>query len=95
MKHLTAASKRCLDEARRTRPFYSGKHFKHGMNLQVIASPRPSTGKDGASFLLPLSRRPSLLKASCPARGFRPSYDWPTAPPAGGGPERGFHVPHA
>ena len=35
-------------------------------------------------FLLPFGRRPSLLGASCPARGFRPSYDRPTAPPAGG-----------
>jgi hypothetical protein len=27
----------------RDKLFYSGKHKKHGMNLQVIASPRPST----------------------------------------------------
>ena len=41
--------------------------------------PRRSTGQDGAGFLLPFGRRPSLLKASCPAWGFRPSYDRPTA----------------
>jgi hypothetical protein len=41
--------------------------------------PRRSTGQDGAGFLLPFGRRPSLPGASCPARGFRPSYDRPTA----------------
>jgi hypothetical protein len=50
----------------------------------VMPRPRRSTGHDGAGFLLPFGRRPSLLEASCPARGFRPSYDRPTAPPAGG-----------
>jgi hypothetical protein len=43
--------------------------------------PRRSTGQDGTGFLLPFGHRPSLLEASCPARGFRPSYDRPTAPP--------------
>ena len=28
-----------IDRVARDRPFYSGKHNKHGMNLQVIASP--------------------------------------------------------
>jgi hypothetical protein len=28
-----------IDRVARDRPFYSGKHKKHGMNLQVIASP--------------------------------------------------------
>jgi hypothetical protein len=28
-----------VDRVARGRPFYSGKHKKHGMNLQVIASP--------------------------------------------------------
>ena len=28
-----------IDRAAADRPFYSGKHKKHGMNLQVIASP--------------------------------------------------------
>jgi hypothetical protein len=28
-----------IDRVARGRPFYSGKHTKHGMNLQVIASP--------------------------------------------------------
>jgi len=28
-----------IDRVARDRPFYSGKHRKHGMNLQVIASP--------------------------------------------------------
>ena len=28
------------DRIARDRPFYSGKHHKHGMNLQVIAGPR-------------------------------------------------------
>ena len=29
-----------IDRVAADRPFYSGKHRKHGMNLQVIASPR-------------------------------------------------------
>ena len=29
-----------VDRVAGDRPFYSGKHKKHGMNLQVIASPR-------------------------------------------------------
>jgi hypothetical protein len=29
-----------IDRVARDKPFYSGKHKKHGMNLQVIASPR-------------------------------------------------------
>ena len=29
-----------VDRVAADRPFYSGKHKKHGMNLQVIASPR-------------------------------------------------------
>jgi hypothetical protein len=28
-----------IDRVRADRPFYSGKHKKHGMNIQVIASP--------------------------------------------------------
>ena len=28
-----------IDRVAADRPFYSGKHRKHGMNLQVIASP--------------------------------------------------------
>src|SRR3954463_2143614 len=28
-----------IDRVKADRPFYSGKHKKHGMNLQVIASP--------------------------------------------------------
>jgi DDE superfamily endonuclease len=28
-----------IDRVAANRPFYSGKHKKHGMNLQVIASP--------------------------------------------------------
>src|SRR5213082_2673836 len=28
-----------IDRVAKDRPFYSGKHRKHGMNLQVIASP--------------------------------------------------------
>ncbi len=44
--------------------------------------PRRRTGHDGAGFLLPFGRRHWLLEASCPARGFRPSYDRPTAPQA-------------
>ena len=28
-----------IDRVRADRPFYSGKHKKHGMNLQVIATP--------------------------------------------------------
>jgi hypothetical protein len=38
--------------------------------------------RDGAGFLLPFGGRHWLLGASCPARGFRPSYDRPTAPQA-------------
>jgi hypothetical protein len=29
-----------IDRVAADRPFYSGKHNKHGMNLQVIAGPR-------------------------------------------------------
>src|ERR1700723_3950514 len=29
-----------IDRVAKDRPFYSGKHRRHGMNLQVIASPR-------------------------------------------------------
>jgi hypothetical protein len=54
--------------------------------------PRRSTGQDGTGFLLPFGHRPSLLEASCPARGFRPSYDQPTAPPAGGADPRGVSM---
>ena len=32
-----------IDRVAADRPFYSGKHKKHGMNLQVIASPRTAT----------------------------------------------------
>ena len=46
----------------------------------VMPRPRRSTGQDGAGFPLPFGCRPWLLEASCPARGFRPSYDRPTAP---------------
>jgi hypothetical protein len=28
-----------IDRVAADRPFYSGKHRRHGMNLQVIASP--------------------------------------------------------
>ena len=28
-----------MNQVAADRPFYSGKHRKHGMNLQVIASP--------------------------------------------------------
>ena len=28
-----------IDRVAKDRPFYSGKHKKHGMNLQVISSP--------------------------------------------------------
>jgi hypothetical protein len=45
--------------------------------------PRQENRDDGAGFPLPFGRRHSLLEASCPARGFRPSYDRPTAPPEG------------
>jgi len=51
---------------------------------QLRRASRRSTGQDGAGFLLPFGRRPPLLEASCPARGFRPSYDRPTTPPADG-----------
>ncbi len=44
--------------------------------------PGGRAGHTGAGFLLPFGCRPSLLGASCPARGFRPSYDRPTAPQA-------------
>jgi hypothetical protein len=48
--------------------------------------PRRSTGKDGAGFLLPFGRRPSLLGHPVPPAGFRPSYDRPTAPANGADP---------
>jgi hypothetical protein len=45
-----------IDRVAADRPFYSGKHKKHGMNLQVIASParRPALGVRGAARLGPL-----------------------------------------
>jgi hypothetical protein len=49
---------------------------------QLCSAPGGRAGHTGAGFLLPFGRRPSLLGASCPARGFRPSYDRPTAPQA-------------
>jgi hypothetical protein len=58
----------------------------------VMPRPRRSTGQDGAGFPLPFGCRPSLLEASCPARGFRPSYDRPAAPPAGGADPRGVSM---
>jgi hypothetical protein len=49
---------------------------------QLCSAPGGRAGHTGAGFLLPFGCRPSLLGASCPARGFRPSYDRPTAPQA-------------
>jgi len=39
---------------------------------QLCRAPGRRTGHDGAGFLLPFGRRPSLLGASCPARGVPP-----------------------
>ena len=52
------------------------------MTGQLCSAPGGRTGLNGAGVLLPSGRRPSLPGASCPARGFRPSYDRPTAPQA-------------
>ena len=49
------------------RPFYSGKHRKHGMNLQVIASPAgTSCGCPGRCPDRCTTRRPSGSGASWP-----------------------------
>ena len=44
-----------IDRLAADRPFYSGKHRRHGMNLQVIASP---DGRDPVGVRRPARRRP-------------------------------------
>ena len=51
-----------VDRVAADRPFYSGKHKKHGMNLQVIASP------DGDILGPSAPAAPSALRRAAPAR---------------------------
>jgi DDE superfamily endonuclease len=44
-----------IDRVAADRPFYSGKHRRHGMNLQVISSPQ---GGDLVGLRSPARRRP-------------------------------------
>ena len=44
-----------IDRLAADRPFYSGKHHRHGMNLQVIASPG---GRDSVGLQCAARRRP-------------------------------------
>ena len=44
-----------IDRVAADRPFYSGKHRRHGMNLQVIASPG---GRDSVGLQCAARRRP-------------------------------------
>jgi hypothetical protein len=48
----------------------------------VMQRPRRESRAHWRWFPAAFRRQPSLLGASCPARGFRPSYDRPTAPQA-------------
>jgi hypothetical protein len=57
---------------------------------QLSTRPGGGAGNNSAGFLLPFGRRPSLLEASCPARGLSPSYDRPTAPPQAARTRAGF-----
>ena len=41
-----------IDRVAADRPFYSGKHRKHGMNLQVIASPDGDIMGSAANFVM-------------------------------------------
>ena len=72
----------------RRRAFAPGHQARYPASYAVPPGGRP--GHDGAGFLLPFGRRRSLLGASCPARGFRPSYDRPPAPPAAARTRAGF-----
>jgi hypothetical protein len=45
-----------IDRVAADRPFYSGKHRKHGMNLQVIASPGGDIGSASVTIWLTLKR---------------------------------------
>jgi hypothetical protein len=53
-----------IDRVARDKPFYSGKHKKHGMNLQVIASPDGDilrVLREGAA----VSEKYSFIDAEC------------------------------
>ena len=69
-----------IDRVAADRPFYSGKHSKHGMNLQVIASPdrRYPLGLRAAARSRPRHRRPR--GSGHPATRWRPPAwsPWPT-----------------
>jgi hypothetical protein len=56
-----------VDRVAADRPFYSGKHHKHGMNLQVIASPGTSCGCRGRCPARCTTRRPSGSGVSWPS----------------------------
>jgi hypothetical protein len=57
-----------VDRVAADRPFYSGKHRKHGMNLQVIASPGgTSCGSPGRCPERCTTRRPSGSGACWPS----------------------------
>ena len=67
-----------IDRVAADRPFYSGKHRRHGMNLQVIASPPgTSCGCPGRCPARSTTRRPSGSGASC-ASSRPPAWSrWP------------------
>ena len=64
------------DRVAADRPFYSGKHKRHGMNLQVIASPDGGhpVGLRGAARLGARQERRVDLGRAGRARGGRPGH---------------------
>ena len=58
-----------VDRVAADRPFYSGKHKKHGMNLQVIASPDGSTSSHDTAIV-------SNRRRSCCSKS--PAIKWPS-----------------
>jgi hypothetical protein len=52
-----------------------------GIRPVIRSRPAEEPGTEHRAFLLPFGRRHSLPEASLPARGFRPPYGRPTAPP--------------
>ena len=59
---------------------------------QLCRAPGGRTGHDGAGFLLLSAAGLRFLGHPVPPAGFRPSYDRPTAPPAGGADPSGFSM---
>src|SRR5690348_17710692 len=67
-----------VDRVAADRPFYSGKHKKHGMNLQVIASRAgTSCGYPGRCPARCMTRRPSGSGACWPSWRPRAWSPWP------------------